>query len=58
MSRETRHKRRDVIAEEAASYLIELESPEADTKAKLAAWLKTSPEHVEEFLAVADLWGA
>ena len=58
MSKENHHKRRDVIAEEAASYLVELESPQADTKAKLAAWLKTSPEHVEEFLAVAELWGA
>ena len=58
MSRETHHKRRDVIAEEAASYLVELESPEVDTNAKLAAWLRTSPEHVEEFLAVAELWGA
>ena len=58
MSRETHHKRRDVIAEEAASYLIELEQPKADTKTKLAGWLKTSPEHVEEFLAVAELWGA
>ncbi len=58
MSRDTHHKRRDVIAEEAASYLIELEQPKADTKTKLAGWLKTSPEHVEEFLAVVELWGA
>ena len=58
MSKENHHKRRDVIAEEAASYLVELESPQPDTKAKLAAWLKTSPEHVEEFLAAAELWGA
>lgn len=58
MSKENHHKRRDVIAEEAAGYLIELESPEPDTKARLAAWLKASPEHVEEFLAVAELWGA
>ena len=56
MSRENYHKRRDVIAEEAATYLIELEEPKPDTKSRLAAWLKTSPEHVEEFLAVAELW--
>ncbi len=57
MSKENFHKRRDVIAEEAAGYLIELESPQPDTKARFGAWLKTSPEHVEEFLAVAELWG-
>ena len=58
MSRDTSHRRRDVIAEEAAVYLIELESPRPDTRARLATWLKTSPEHVEEFLAVAALWDA
>ena len=56
MSTDTAQKRRDVIAEEAANYLIELEEPGADTKARLVAWLRTSPEHVEEFLAVASLW--
>ena len=58
MSKDISHKRRDVIAEEAASYLVELQELNADTKAKFAAWLKTSPEHVEEFLALAELWGA
>ena len=58
MSKDIAHKRRDVIAEEAANFLVELEAPRAGTKAKFADWLKTSPEHVEEFLAVASLWGA
>lgn len=58
MSKGISHKRRDVIAEEAAQLLVELQSPGADTRAKLAAWLKTSPEHVEEFLAIAQLWDA
>ncbi len=58
MSEHLSQRRRDVIALEAANYLIELESPQAQTMAALAAWLKTSPEHVEEFLAVASLWDA
>ena len=58
MTNDSSHKRQDVIAEEAANYLIELQSPRPETKAEFAAWLKTSPEHVNEFLAVAALWGA
>ena len=56
MSKGISHKRRDVIAEEAADWFIRLKDADARSHSAFAAWLKTSPEHVEEFLAVAALW--
>lgn len=47
-----------MIAEEAAEWFIALKYPEARTKAEFLEWLKVSPEHVGEFLAVAALWDA
>lgn len=46
------------LSEEAAHWLIELEEPGADTLRRFAAWLETSPRHVEEFLLVAAVWKA
>lgn len=56
MSKET--KRIDVIAEEAAEWSISLKDGDAKSKAAFAAWLRTSPEHVKEFLSIATLWDA
>ena len=58
MSKGISHKRRDVIAEEAADWFMRLKDADARSHTAFAAWLKTSPEHVEEFLAVAALWDA
>lgn len=56
MNNDTPSKRSDVIAEEAAEYFVALQTPDAKTKAEFIDWLKVSPEHVNEFLAVAALW--
>jgi transmembrane sensor len=46
------------LAEEAAHWLIELEEPGTAVLRRFAAWLETSPRHVEEFLLVAAVWKA
>lgn len=56
MNHDTPSKRSDMIAEEAAEYFVALQTPDATTKAEFIDWLKVSPEHVNEFLAVAALW--
>ena len=58
MSKDTSSKRIDAIAEEAAEWYVQLKDANARTKSEFAAWLKTSPEHVKEFLAIAALWEA
>lgn len=57
MDKELTNRRRDTITEEAATWLIELGDADTQGKADFAAWLRSSPEHVQEFLAVATLWG-
>jgi transmembrane sensor len=44
------------LAEEAAHWLIELEEPGPQVLRGFAAWLETSPRHVEEFLLAAAVW--
>jgi transmembrane sensor len=44
------------LAEEAAHWLIELEDGGDATLHRFAAWLETSPRHVEEFLLAAAVW--
>jgi transmembrane sensor len=44
------------LAEEAAHWLIELEDANDATLQRFAAWLETSPRHVEEFLLIAAVW--
>ncbi len=56
MSKDTSAKRSDVIADEAADWFVSLQEPGAQSRAEFAAWLKTSPEHVREFLEIAALW--
>lgn len=56
MNNDIPSKRSDAIAEEAAEYFVALKTPDAKTKAEFVDWLKISPEHVNEFLAVAALW--
>jgi transmembrane sensor len=48
---------RAVIAEQAGEWFVENDegSLDADDSAALAAWLKTSPIHIEEFLGVAAI---
>ena len=58
MSKETAHRRKDLIAEEASEWFLRLEGTDVRANAEFAAWLKASPEHVEEFLAIATLWNS
>jgi transmembrane sensor len=46
------------IYDEAAEWLVELETEEADAKmrGRFAAWLDSSPEHVRAFLEATSLW--
>jgi transmembrane sensor len=44
------------LAEEAAHWLIELEESGSEVLRRFAAWLETSPRHVEEFLLAAAVW--
>jgi transmembrane sensor len=44
------------LAQEAALWLIELDEPGEATLRRFAAWLETSPRHVEEFLLAAAVW--
>lgn len=50
------HLENAALAEAAAHWLVELDEPGADTLRQFAAWLQTSPRHVEEFLLVAAVW--
>lgn len=56
MNHDTRSKRSDIIAGEAAEYFVALQVSDAKTKAEFIEWLRISPEHVNEFLAIAALW--
>ncbi len=44
------------VAEQAAAWLIELETPEPGVLADFAQWLAASPGHVEEFLLASAVW--
>ncbi|HVY83095.1 MAG TPA: FecR domain-containing protein [Steroidobacteraceae bacterium] len=44
------------LAEEAAHWLVELEEPGAEVLGRFAAWLESSPRHIEEFLMAAAVW--
>ena len=46
------------LAEQAARWIIELEEGTLEDLSELAAWLKQSPVHVEEFLLVMSTWTA
>ena len=46
-----------VIAEEAAHWVVALADADEQTRKAFAAWLRLSPEHIREFLAVAGIWG-
>jgi transmembrane sensor len=50
------HTEPPTLAEEAAHWLVELEEPDGATLARFAAWLETSPRHVEEFLLASAVW--
>ena len=44
------------IAESAAEWLIELDDPNTERLLEFSAWLKTSPQHIEEFLLASAVW--
>ena len=46
-----------VIAEEAAHWVVALADADEQTRKAFAAWLRLSPEHIREFLAVSGIWG-
>lgn len=50
-------KRCDVIAEEAAEWVIVLADADDKTRNEFVAWLRLSPEHIKEFLSVSSIWG-
>ena len=50
-------RRGDIIAEEAADWLVVLADADEQTRKAFAAWLQLSPEHVKEFLSVSAIWG-
>ena len=50
-------RRGDIIAQEAADWLVGLADADEQTSKAFAAWLRLSPEHVKEFLSVSAVWG-
>ena len=50
-------RRGDIIAQEAADWLVALADADEQTRTSFAAWLRLSPEHVKEFLSVSAIWG-
>ena len=49
-------KRMNTIAEEAAHWVVALADGDERSRKAFAAWLRLSPEHIKEFLAVAGIW--
>lgn len=53
----SRSRRDELLAAEAADWVIALEGADRRTREAFVAWLRTSPEHIREFLAVSAIWG-
>ena len=53
----SRSRRDELLAAEAADWVIALEGADQRTREAFVAWLRTSPEHIREFLAVSAIWG-
>lgn len=53
----TSSKRSKSVSEQAAEWYVELDDPphDAGTRRLFFAWLKQSPQHIQEFLAIAEL---
>ena len=51
-------RRNELLAAEAADWVIALGDADRETRKAFAAWLRTSPEHIREFLAISAIWGA
>lgn len=51
---------RQAIAEEAAEWFVQMQEkpPARSTKKRFVAWLTESPVHVEEYLGIAQVFGA
>lgn len=49
--------RSKTVSEQAAEWYVELGEPprDADTRRRFLKWVKQSPQHIQEFLAIADL---
>ena len=50
-------KRNELLAAEAADWVISLADANHQTRAAFAQWLRASPENIREFLAVSSIWG-
>lgn len=53
-----RSKRREHLAQEAADWVVALSGADSATRKAFADWLRESPEHIREFLAVSAIWSA
>ena len=51
-------RRNELLAAEAADWVIALGDADSETRKAFAAWLRTSPEHIREFLAISAIWSA
>ncbi|WP_416306583.1 FecR family protein [Neptunicella sp. SCSIO 80796] len=49
-------RRQEVLSEEAAAWIVELQEPGPSSKEAFANWLRLSPEHIREFLVVKSMW--
>ena len=49
-------KSNDVIAEEAADWVVDLADGNKHTRKAFAVWLRQSPLHIKEFLYVSAIW--
>ena len=58
MITESSQRKKEIIVEEAAEWIVELQSADEKTRRVFADWLRASPQHVREFLAMASLWDA
>lgn len=51
------NRRNELLAAEAAEWVIALADANHQTRETFVDWLRASPEHVREFLAVSAIWG-
>jgi transmembrane sensor len=52
----TRSATQELIAQEAVQWLCDLQSSSEEQEAQFLAWLRRSPQHIEEFLAASAVW--
>lgn len=52
----SRSSTQELIAQEAVEWICELQASPSDRQVEFLAWLKRSPQHVEEFLIASAIW--